>query len=565
MTSRINRLILSVFIIIGFSPALFGQGLRVNNSNQSPMNLTPEQKIAIATQIINNYYVEETNTDSLVQEGIKAMLKTLDPHSVYSNPEETKELTTPLEGKFSGIGIQFNMSTDTVYVIQPTSGGPSQKVGIQPGDRIIYANDTLIAGQKLTNSKIIKILRGPKGSKIKLKVKRPSVKELLEFVVTRDDIPVYSVDAAYMIDDKTGYISITRFADETGKEVAEALDKLSKQGMKKLVLDLQDNGGGYLGAAGELASLFLPKGSPIVSTKGLRAPETVYDNPSNGKYLDLPLVVAVNQYSASSSEIFAGAMQDNDRGLVVGRRTYGKGLVQRPFPFPDGSMIRLTTQKYYTPSGRSIQKHYDKGKGEEYYIDMLNRYSNGELWTPDSIHLTDSTRYVTLRNGRNVYGGGGILPDVFVPADTSYYSPYYRDLVAKGSLNRYVLDYVDHHRKALLKKYPSEDTFTKGFEPDEGMEKGLIAAGKKDSVEFVEKDWQRSLPVLKAMMKGLIERDLYDNGSYTRAVNHFNPIYQEAVRLVNNEEEYESLLKGRKPANSGAEKERNYLLLREWF
>ena len=282
------------------------------------------------------------------------MLKTLDPHSSYTDADETKELTQPLEGKFSGIGIQFNAATDTVYVIQTVSGGPSEKVGIRPGDRIIAADDSIIAGRKLPNSAILKILRGEKGSKVRLKVKRAGVPELIEFVVTRDDIPIHSVDAAYMANDSTGYIRVSRFAEDTANEVAEAVEKLRKNGMRNLIIDLQDNGGGYLGAAVELASEFLSKGDPVVYTKGLHSAPAYFNLEKDGKYRDMRVVVMVNQYSASASEILSGALQDNDRGLIVGRRTFGKGLVQRPFPFPDGSMIRLTTARYYTPSGRSI-------------------------------------------------------------------------------------------------------------------------------------------------------------------------------------------------------------------
>jgi carboxyl-terminal processing protease len=305
-------------------------------------------------------------------------------------------------------------------------------VGIRPGDRIVSANDTVIAGKKLVNKDILKTLRGPKGSRVDLKVKRSGEPELLDFVVIRDDIPIYSVDAAYMADATTGYIRISRFAEDTHTELVQALTKLRKQGMVNLIIDLSDNGGGFLGSAFKLASEFLPKGAPIVSTKGLSIPGSEYVNESDGSMMDGRLVVIVNQYSASASEILSGAIQDNDRGLIVGRRTFGKGLVQRPFPFPDGSMIRLTTARYYTPSGRCIQKHYDKGQGEEYQLDLYNRYNSGELWSADSIHIADSTKYETLRNHRTVYGGGGIIPDLFVPVDTSYYSPYYRDLVGKG-------------------------------------------------------------------------------------------------------------------------------------
>lgn len=508
--------------------------------------LSPDQKLRMAAALIQGYYVEEVNGQELTDEAIKAMLKTLDPHSSYTDREETTELTQPLEGKFSGIGVQFNAATDTVYVIQTVAGGPSEKVGIRPGDRIIQADDSIIAGRKLPNSAILKILRGEKGSKVRLKVKRGGVPELIDFVVTRDDIPIYSVDATYMANDSTGYIRVSRFAEETAKEVADAVEKLKSKGMRNLILDLQDNGGGYLGAAVDLASQFLSKGDPVVYTKGLHSAPAYFNLDADGNLRDMRVVVMVNQYSASASEILSGALQDNDRGLIVGRRTFGKGLVQRPFPFPDGSMIRLTTARYYTPSGRSIQKHYEKGQGEEYMLDMLNRYKSGELWSADSIHQVDSLRFETLRNHRPVYGGGGIVPDVFVPVDTTFFSPYYRDLSAKGVINQFCLNYVDANRDQLIKEYPNEDVFMAKFEITPELEQRLIDAGSKEKVEFNEEQWTRSREYVLALIKGLLSRDLYEDGSALRAVNPLIPDYRAALELINDLERYNRLLKGEK-------------------
>ncbi|MDE7427196.1 MAG: S41 family peptidase [Muribaculaceae bacterium] len=503
---------------------------------------TPDMKLRMANAIIERYYVEDVNADTVVEEAIKAMLKTLDPHSAYSNPEETKELNTPLEGKFSGIGIQFNMSTDTVYVIQTISGGPSEKVGIRPGDRIISADDTILAGRKLPNSRVMKALRGDKGSRVRLKVKRSGVPELIDFTVVRDDIPVYSVDASFMVAPEVGYIAVTRFAEETPNEVMKAVQKLKKQGMKRLIIDLNDNGGGYLGAAYGMAELFLPKGTPVLSTRGLNSYPMEYDTEQAGPFQDIPLVVMVNQYSASSSEIFAGAIQDNDRGVIVGRRTFGKGLVQRPFPFPDGSMIRLTTARYYIPSGRCVQKPYEKGHTEEYYLDMLNRLNSGELWSADSVHLDSTQVYHTLRNHRTVYGGGGVMPDVFVPIDTTYFSPYYRDLVAKGSLNTAVLNYVDHNRKTLNKRYRTPEEFLNGFTDTAALEKELIAQGEKDGTPFDEEGWERCRPYVTAALRGLILRDLFEDGAFSQATLMFEPIAREALEIINNPARYNLLL-----------------------
>lgn len=504
--------------------------------------MTPDQKLRTAEAVIERFYVEDVNSDTLVAEAIKAMLKALDPHSAYSSPEETKEFTEPLDGKFSGIGIQFNMLEDTVYVIQTISGGPSEKVGIMPGDRIVSANDTVIAGKKMLNTAVMKVLRGPKGSTVKLGVKRGD--EMIDFNVVRDDIPLYSVDETFMADPSTGYIRITRFAEDTPREVHEAIAKLKKHGMKKLILDLSDNGGGYLGAAFAIAQEFLPKGTPVVSTAGRATPPQRFDTEEQGSFLDGELVIITNQFSASASEILAGAIQDNDRGLIVGRRTFGKGLVQRPFPFPDGSMIRLTVSRYFTPSGRCIQKHYDKGHGEDYQLEVLNRYKAGELWHSDSIPRPDSLRYETLKNKRPVYGGGGIIPDVFVPADTSYYSTYYRDLVAKGYINRTTINYVDAHRAELLAEYPDDNAFQKNFKLPQELVDALIARGNEGGVEYNEEMWQRSKPLIEAILKGLVARDLYENASYFR---HLTPISREfnaAMELIGDSERYNRLLKG---------------------
>ncbi|MDE6133946.1 MAG: S41 family peptidase [Muribaculaceae bacterium] len=504
--------------------------------------LTPDRKLRVAQAIIDEYYVDAVDNDTIVTEAIKAMLKTLDPHSAYTSPRETREFTEPLEGKFSGIGIQFNMLDDTVYVIQTIAGGPSERVGIMPGDRIVSANDTVIAGQKMANSAVMKVLRGPKGSVARLKVKRGG--EFIDFDVTRDDIPLYSIDETFMADPTTGYIRVTRFAEDTPREFREALARLRRQGMKNLILDLSDNGGGVLGSAVEMASELLPIRTPVVSTKGRTAPPAQFDTEIDGSYQDERVVVITNQYSASASEILSGAIQDNDRGLVVGRRTFGKGLVQRPFPFPDGSMIRLTISRYYTPSGRCIQKAYSKGNTDEYQYELLNRYQSGELWSADSIQRVDSLKYYTLRNHRPVYGGGGIIPDVFVPADTSYYSVYYRDLVAKGMINRTCINYVDSHRSELLKAYPDEEAFQSRFEVGDEITDDLRRRADEAGIEYNSEQWDRSRPLVLAIMKGLIGRDLYEGASYFRPISKLNPDFQEALRLINDPDRYDSLLRG---------------------
>lgn len=540
---RINLRSLRVLPLVAFAAAA-AAWLAPARSDAQEFRLTPDRKLLMSEQIIERFYVDSVNSDKMVQEAIVAMLKTLDPHSTYSDPEETKELTTPLTGNFSGIGVQFNMLNDTLFVIQTTSGGPSEKVGILPGDRIIQAGDSVIAGRKLPNSRIIKILRGEKGSQVLLKVLRKGSPEPIAFLVTRDDIPVYSVDAAYMADPTTGYIRISRFGEETEKEFEKALSDLRAKGMQNLIIDLEDNGGGYLQAAHQLASHFLEKGDMVVYTDAPKMGRSDFRVERAGDFRKGRLVIMANQYSASAAEILSGAVQDNDRGLIVGRRTFGKGLVQRPFPFPDGSMIRLTVSRYYTPSGRSIQKPYAPGDEEAYRKDMLNRYEAGEFSSADSIHLPDSLRYSTLRNRRPVYGGGGIMPDLFVPIDTTMYSTYYRDLVAKGIINRFAITYVDANRKSLRAEYPDGEAFDRGFTFTPEMLDEVVALGRADSVMPDSAMFEKSRPLIATIVKGLIARDLFESTDYFRVVNPaLSPSYCAALDLINDEERYNRLLR----------------------
>lgn len=540
---RINLRSLRVLPLVAFAAAA-AAWLAPARSDAQEFRLTPDRKLLMSEQIIERFYVDSVNSDKMVQEAIVAMLKTLDPHSTYSDPEETKELTTPLTGNFSGIGVQFNLLNDTLFVIQTTSGGPSEKVGILPGDRIIQAGDSVIAGRKLPNSRIIKILRGEKGSQVLLKVLRKGSPEPIAFLVTRDDIPVYSVDAAYMADPTTGYIRISRFGEETEKEFEKALSDLRAKGMQNLIIDLEDNGGGYLQAAHQLASHFLEKGDMVVYTDAPKMGRSDFRVERAGDFRKGRLVIMANQYSASAAEILSGAVQDNDRGLIVGRRTFGKGLVQRPFPFPDGSMIRLTVSRYYTPSGRSIQKPYAPGDEEAYRKDMLNRYEAGEFSSADSIHLPDSLRYSTLRNRRPVYGGGGIMPDLFVPIDTTMYSTYYRDLVAKGIINRFAITYVDANRKSLRAEYPDGEAFDRGFTFTPEMLDEVVALGRADSVMPDSAMFEKSRPLIATIVKGLIARDLFESTDYFRVVNPaLSPSYRAALDLINDEERYNRLLR----------------------
>ncbi len=510
--------------------------------------MTPNDKLRVAEAVVANYYVDTVNEDKLVEAAIVGMLKELDPHSSYTNAEETKAMNEPLEGSFSGVGISYNLNQDTLYVLQVVSGGPSERVGILPGDRVIAVDDSIIAGVKMTTAKIMKKLRGPKGTKVKMQVLRRSFgkpDQTIDFVVTRDVIPIHSVDAAYMADPATGYIRLNKFAATTPDEFRKAAEKLRKQGMKNLILDLTDNGGGYLSAATQLLGEMLAPGSLTVYTEGVNSPRQEISASPRGSmplFADGRLVVMANQYSASASEILSGAVQDWDRGLIVGRRTFGKGLVQRPFPFPDGSMMRLTIAHYYTPTGRDIQKPYTKGQGDAYAKDILTRYNQGELMHADSIHYADSLRVNTLRFGRPIYGGGGISPDVFVPLDTTFYSDYYRDLNAKGLVNQFAIRYTDANRKAIKQQYKNAEAFEKNFAVTNQMVDDLVALAEKEGVKPRPEGLERSRATIENVVKAIVARDVYgDDDLFFRILNSNNDIYREALRLIQSPD-YDRLL-----------------------
>lgn len=501
-------------------------------SAQNKILNSPARKLQLAEFAIANLYVDDVDEDKLVEDAIINMLEELDPHSTYSDAEEVKKLNEPLVGNFDGIGVQFNMATDTLFIIQPVSGGPSEKVGILAGDRIIEVNDTVIAGVKMSTEEIMRRLRGPKGTKVNLKIMRRGVSGLLPFTVKRDKIPVYSLDASYMMNKTTGYIRISRFAATTAEEFEKALHDLQKKGMRNLILDLQGNGGGYLNAAIEIANHMLQKGELIVYTEGKRNPRTEFNARGNGDFRDGKLVVLVDEFSASASEIVTGAIQDWDRGTVVGRRTFGKGLVQRPIDLPDGSMIRLTVARYYTPSGRCIQKPYESI--EQYNKDLIERYNMGEMLSADSIHFPDSLKAKTLKLGRTVYGGGGIMPDYFVPIDTTYYTDYYLALRDKGAIVQENLKLIDAHRSEWKEKYKTFERFNKRFEVSDEMLEDLISLGKTLGAEFKEDEYKTALPLIKIQLKALIARDLWDMNEYFQVINSINKTVQKGLELIEN-------------------------------
>lgn len=512
----------------------------------SAQQFLPVHKLQYAEQAISKLYVDSVDQDKLVEDAIEGMLKNLDPHSSYTNAKETKELNEPLEGSFSGIGISFNMATDTLYIIETISGGPSERVGILPGDRIIKVNDTVIAGVKMLNSDIMRRLRGPKGTDVDVKILRyeSGTPDTIDFRITRDNIPIYSVDAAYIVEPGIGYIRLNKFGAETHKEFAEAIRKLKKEGMKDLILDLSDNGGGYLNASVDLLGELLPKGSLAVFTEGTNSPKYDYFAfPSGNKPLfgDGRLVVMLNQFSASAAEIAAGAVQDWDRGVVVGRRSFGKGLVQRPVPFPDGSMMRLTVAHYYTPTGRDIQKPYTKGNAEAYAHDIIDRFNHGELMHADSIKYIDSLKVKTLRLNRPIYGGGGISPDRFVGLDTTENTKYYRQVMAKGLINKLAIKTVDRNRKEILAKYPDDMAFLKNYQVSDSLLQELYDMATADKIEFNAEQEKLSRPLFSMVLKGLIGRDIYDSATYFKVYNERDPMMRKALDIIKSKEYNEIL------------------------
>ena len=498
------------------------------------------QKLQMAEMAISRFYVDEVDEDKMVEEAIIKMLAQLDPHSTYSNAEEVKKMNEPLQGNFEGIGVQFQMVEDTLLVIQPVSNGPSEKVGILAGDRIVAVNDSTIAGVKMSTEDIMKRLRGPKDSKVNLTVIRRGVKDPLVFTVKRDKIPIYSLDASYIIQPGTGYIRINRFGATTAEEFKKAMKELQKQGMKDLILDLQGNGGGYLSAAQDLANEFLDQNELIVYTEGRTAPRNETLANGKGEFRNGRLVVLVDEYTASASEIVSGAIQDWDRGVIVGRRSFGKGLVQRPVPLQDGSMIRLTVARYYTPTGRSIQKPYNSET--DYNKDLIDRFNHGELMNADSIHFPDSLKVQTKKLKRTVYGGGGIMPDYFVPIDTTLFTNYHRNLVAKGIVSKFTMKYIENHRKELTGEYKNFEDFNKKFNISNDMLSALREMGDKEEVKFNEEQYQKSLPLIKTQLKALIARDLWDINEYFRVMNTTNESVQKALEILNSRE-YKAKLK----------------------
>ena len=514
--------------------SLWALGIACVVTASASAQMDPEktsQKFATLLHYIDQIYVDTADIESLVEVAIVNMLEEMDPHSMYIAAEDLKAADEPLNGNFEGVGIQFNIFKDTIMVVSPISGGPSEKLGILAGDRIVTVDGEVIAGTGVTNKDVQRLLKGPKGTKVTVGIKRSGVRDLLEFEIIRDKIPIFSVDASFMVRPDVGYIKVNRFAKTTMSEMYEAFEKLKADGMEDLILDLQGNGGGMLRTAIDMADTFLSDDKLIVYTEGRAFPKEETFSHRIGAFEKGRLIVLVDQGSASASEIVSGAIQDWDRGLIVGRRSFGKGLVQRPVTLPDGSAVRLTVQKYYTPAGRCIQKPYDEGV-DAYRQEKYKRYETGELLTLDSLELPDSLKYTTRLQGRTVYGGGGILPDIFVPLDTTDNSEYFSRILRKGLDNRFALRYVDSLRAELEIIYPTEDAFVERFRLSQSEIDEFIAFADKDGVEFSEEDWAASGDAIRLRLHAMIGRNLYESGTFYRIISDLNEALQRAIEIL---------------------------------
>jgi len=505
--------------------------LGFSNSSHAQIFNDDIYKFGKALHYIDNYYIDSVNRSKLVEDALKSMLKKLDPHTTYLTKEEVQEMNEPLQGNFEGIGIQFNIHNDTIYVISPISGGPSEKVGIKAGDRIVKIEGETVAGIGISNQGVRDRLLGEKGTKVDVSIKRQGVDELLHFTIKRDKIPIHSRDAAYMANKHIGYIKLNRFAMTTNDEFTEATKELKNKGANSLILDLRGNSGGYLQQAIELADEFLKKNRLIVYTEGRNVERENNKATEKGVFKEGNVIILIDEGSASASEIVAGAIQDWDRGILIGRRSFGKGLVQRPVSLPDGSMIRLTIARYHTPTGRAIQKPYNNGR-KEYSKELMKRYNKGEMVSADSINFPDSLKYLTKTTKRPVYGGGGIMPDIFIPVDTSSYSDYYNQILRQGIMNSFILDYIDNNRESLKNSYPEFKDYEENFKVSEEMLNNLYNYAKSEGLKRDEEGIQTSEKEIKLLTKALIARDLWDMNEYFQVVNKQDKVINKAIEAL---------------------------------
>ena len=531
---------ISIYLPIAFALVLIAGiwigSILVNNNQISgsilPLNNNSYNKLSDVLDYINQDYVDTVNLTDLETEAIRAMLKKLDPHSIYITEEEFHDVNDPLLGSFEGIGISFRIEKDTITVINPIPGGPSEKVGLMAGDRIVKINDTLVAGIGIENSDAIRKLKGKKGTEVKVSNYRRGIPKLIDFTITRDVIPTYSLDVAYMVNDSIGYIKLNKFSATTYDEFLKEAVTLKSMGMTGLILDLRGNPGGYLQAAINISDEFLPKGKLIVYTEGNNRKKRVAMATKNGELEDINVAVLIDESSASASEIVAGALQDNDKGIIIGRRSFGKGLVQEQISMPDGSAIRLTVSRYHTPTGRCIQKHYENGDADEYYEEYYHRFLNGEMQNQDSIHFNDSLKYTTPK-GKIVYGGGGIMPDIFVPMVTDSIHTYYNILANKGLIFQFAFDYTDKHR-AKLNKYKNFAAFNKGFNMDNTIYNNIIAYADEKGIKHEDYDTKISEDKIATLFKAFVGRNILDEEGFYPIYHVIDTTFNRAVYEINN-------------------------------
>ncbi|MEI7663475.1 MAG: S41 family peptidase [Bacteroidota bacterium] len=497
------------------------------------------QKYNAAMQLIHLAYVDTTNEAKLVEKAIVETLKELDPHSVYISKKDVQRANEPLEGNFDGIGVQFEIFKDTINVVHSIPGGPSDRLGIMSGDKIIRIEGEVVVGKKITNQFVLDHLRGKRGTKVVVSIFRKGKKDFIDFTITRDKIPINSIDAAYMIRPGIGYINLNKFAQSSIQEFTDAVNHLQAQGMQNMILDLRNNSGGYMNTAIDLSDQFLSPGKIIVYTQGVHSPREDYYSSPQGLFEKGKLVIMINENSASASEIVSGAIQDWDRGIIVGRRSFGKGLVQRPFQLPDSSVIRLTTARYYNPSGKCIQKSYAEGT-DKYYEDFGTRYKHGELVHPDSIKFPDSLKFYTNKK-RVVYGGGGIMPDVFIPWDSTPVSDYYLELRRKNVINNFVTEYIDKSRKSLQSKYPDFASFDRGFLVDDAFMEGFFTYAEKEGVKKNDKGWAASEKLIKSQIKGIVAQKLWDLNELYAIINQYDEEVLKAIEVVQDDALFEKL------------------------
>ncbi|MDA3819898.1 MAG: S41 family peptidase [Candidatus Delongbacteria bacterium] len=534
---HLKSLIILVFVVIICLPAKVIQAQNLQNEQTEQLH-----KFGRVLTLINTLYVDTVSQEKIVEGAIVAMLKELDPHSIYISKDEVKRMNEPLKGAFEGIGIQFNILEDTLMVVATIPGGPSEKLGIMPGDRIISVDGKDITDIGLKNSDVLDMLRGEKGTIVNVEIVRRGVDEVLEFTIVRDKIPIFSVNAGYVVDDDIGYVKLNRFSKTTDEELKEVFNHFDSVGVNSIILDLTSNGGGYMDKSIWLADQFLEEDEMVVYTEGENSPKREYRATDDGRYENARVVVLVNEGSASASEIVSGALQDWDRGVIIGRRTFGKGLVQRPFPLPDRSMIRLTVARYYTPSGRCIQKPYEEGK-EDYSHELIDRYNEGEMISADSIHFPDSLLYKTLRKERKVYGGGGIMPDVFIPLDTTQVSDFHSALMRKGAIFSFALQYVDGNRDALNETYPNFDTFESEFVVTDEMVDDLAEyAEEKDINESMDSITDKQYNKLKLHIKALIASDIWETNEFYQINNKRNDAFLKALEILSDPKKYDAIL-----------------------